>query len=215
MTAANETFAFKGALFWQLLSDGVAPGYPKLITNIWDNLVDDIDAAFTSEVNGMTYFFKNDKYWIFKNTKYVKGPKQISAGFPGIPNNVDAAFIWSGNGDIYFFKEELYWKFDMEKSPQVHRRYPQHIGAWSLPGHLDAAFQWENGKTYFFKSDKYYRFNDIQFSPQEDEISYPRSTGVWWFGCKDKIATDPNKSLEHDDVQQNSLRMKLVLEMKF
>ena len=107
-TAANETFAFKGALFWKLLSNGVAPGFPKLISNNWDNLENDIDAAFTSEVNGMTYFFKNDKYWIFKNTKYVRGPKKISVGFPGIPNNVDAAFIWSGNGDIYFFKVVLY-----------------------------------------------------------------------------------------------------------
>ena len=107
-TAANETFAFKGALFWKLLSDGVAPGFPKLISNNWDNLENDIDAAFTSELNGMTYFFKNDKYWIFKNTKYVRGPKKILVGFPGIPNNVDAAFIWSGNGDIYFFKVVLY-----------------------------------------------------------------------------------------------------------
>ena len=104
MTASNETFAFQGALFWKLNSDGIAPGYPKLITSHWDNLENDIDAAFTSEDNGMTYIFKEDKYWIFRNTKYVRGPKRISVGFPGIPNDIDAAFIWSGNGDIYFFK---------------------------------------------------------------------------------------------------------------
>jgi hypothetical protein len=91
----------------------------------------------------------------------------------------------------------------MEKSPQVHRRYPQHIEAWSLPGNLDAAFQWENGKTYFFKNENYYRFNDIRFSPQEDEILYPKSTGVWWFGCKDKITNALHKSFNHNDVQQD------------
>ena len=109
MTADNETFAFQGALFWKLKSDGVAPGYPKLITANWDNLENDIDAAFTSEVNGMTYIFKEDRYWIFKNTRYIRGPKKISVGFPGVPNNIDAAFIWSGNGDIYFFKVKISW----------------------------------------------------------------------------------------------------------
>ena len=104
MSEANETFAFHGVHFWKLNSDGVAPGYPKLITSHWDNLENYIDAAFTSEDNGMTYIFKEDRYWIFKNTKYMRGPKNISVGFPGIPNNIDAAFIWSGNGDIYFFK---------------------------------------------------------------------------------------------------------------
>ena len=110
MTASNETFAFQGALFWKLNSEGIAQGYPKLITSHWDNLENDIDAAFTSEDNGMTYIFKEDKYWIFRNTKYMRGPKKISVGFPGIPNNIDAAFIWSGNGDIYFFKVILNMK---------------------------------------------------------------------------------------------------------
>ena len=177
----------------------------------------DIDAAFTSEVNGMTYFFKDDRYWIYKNLQYMKGPKRISSGFPGIPNNIDAAFIWSGNGDIYFFKVnknkinvslssliqgDLYWKFDMEKFPPVHRRYPQPIAAWTLPGSMDAAFQWQNGKTYFFKDDEYYRFNDIKFSPQEDTIPYPRKTGLWWFGCKEK-STSLQKSLDYTNVQQD------------
>lgn len=194
MTASNETFAFKGALFWKLNADGVDVGYPKLITNEWEHLENDIDAAFTSEVNGMTYIFKGDKYWIYSSRKYVRGPKKISAGFPGIPDNIDAAFIWSGNGDIYFFKGRLYWKFDMEKLPKIHRRYPKEIALWSLPSHIDAAFQWENGKTYFFKGHQYYRFNDRDFSPQEDEIPYPRNVGVWWFGCKEARSMNQEKT---------------------
>ena len=78
----------------------------------------------------MTYFFKGDKYWKFKNKKAQDGyPKKIGTtfmimrryhlkslnnlysnfvpiakGFDGIPNNLDAAFVWGGNGKIYFFK---------------------------------------------------------------------------------------------------------------
>ena len=107
MTSSNETFAFRANIYWKLTENGVAIGYPKLISEHWESLENDIDAAFTSEVNGMTYIFKEDRYWVFKNTKYLRGPRKISAGFPGIPDDIDAAFIWSGNGDIYFFKVNL------------------------------------------------------------------------------------------------------------
>ena len=50
-------------------------------------------------MKGMTYFFKDDKYWKFKNQEPQDDyPKQISEGFDGIPNNIDAALVWGGNG---------------------------------------------------------------------------------------------------------------------
>ena len=91
----------------------------------------------------------------------------------------------------------------MDKSPHIHRRYPQYIEAWSLPDSLDAAFQWENGKTYFFINNVYYRFNDRNFAPQEDTIPYPRNIGVWWFGCQEQALTQQQETLEYEDKQQD------------
>ena len=100
----TTTYVFKGSKYWKLIDDGVAPGFPKPITNDWDGLPGNIDAAFTWS-NGKTYIFKGSKYWRFTNQNKDDGyPKPISKGFDGIPNDVDAAFMWSGNGKIYFFK---------------------------------------------------------------------------------------------------------------
>lgn len=46
-----------GDRYWRLTSDGVAVGYPKLISHSWKGLPGNIDAAFTYK-NGKTYFFK-------------------------------------------------------------------------------------------------------------------------------------------------------------
>ena len=91
----------------------------------------------------------------------------------------------------------------MDKSPHIHRRYPQYIEAWSLAGSLDAAFQWENGKTYFFKNDGYYRFDDRNFAPQKDAIPYPRNIGVWWFGCKEVNLKPQQKTLRSEEREKD------------
>ena len=91
-----------------MTENGVAPGYPRLISDNWPGLPGHIDAAFTYR-NGKTYFFKGSQYWRFVDTKMDDDyPKLISEGFRGIPDNVDAAFVWSGNGKIYFFKGNIH-----------------------------------------------------------------------------------------------------------
>lgn len=93
-----------GAYHWKLTEDGIASGYPKLISKSWPALPNDLDAAFTYK-NGKTYFFKGSKYWKYAGKKMDGDyPKDINDGFTGIPDNIDGAMVWSGNGKIYFFK---------------------------------------------------------------------------------------------------------------
>lgn len=66
-----------------MTEDGVAAGYPRLISRAWPGLPGNIDAAFTYK-NGKTYFFKGSKYWRYNGQK-VDGeyPKEISEGGSG------------------------------------------------------------------------------------------------------------------------------------
>lgn len=69
-----------GDYYYRLIDDGVAPGYPQLISKTWFGLPGHIDAAFTYR-NGKTYFFKGSKYWRFRGKKMEDGyPKEISEG---------------------------------------------------------------------------------------------------------------------------------------
>ncbi|KAG7304126.1 hypothetical protein JYU34_011059 [Plutella xylostella] len=183
-SANGDTFVFKGEHYWKLTEDGVASGYPKLISRAWPGLPGNIDAAFTYK-NGKTYFFKGSKYWRY-NGQRVDGdyPKEISEGFTGIPDNIDAALVWSGNGKIYFYKGSKFWRFDPAQRPPVKSTYPKPLSNWEgVPDHIDAALQYTNGYTYFFKAGTYWRFNDRTFSVDTDNPAFPRSTAYWWLGC--------------------------------
>lgn len=163
-TADGSTYAFRAEKYYKLTENAVADGYPKLISEGWPGLPNNIDAAFTYK-NGKTYFFKKSKFYRYKD-RSIDGnyPIEISKGFPGVPNNIDAAMVWGGNGKIYFFKENKFWQFDPLKRPPVKFTYPKPIANWEgISDNIDAALQYTNGYTYFFKGNEYYRFNDRIF----------------------------------------------------
>ncbi|KAL1513726.1 hypothetical protein ABEB36_003098 [Hypothenemus hampei] len=188
-SAEGFTYIFKGDKYWRLTEESIAPGYPKIISDGWPGLPGNIDAAFTYK-NGKTYFFKGSDYWRYKGRKMDGDyPRKISEGFTGIPNDLDTAMVWSGNGKIYFFKGSKFWRFDPSQRPPVKGTYPKLISNWEgVPDDLGAAFQWTNGYTYFYKNGAYYRFNDRAFAVDTTSPAFPRSTGYWWFGCKDAPA---------------------------
>ncbi|XP_046410034.1 matrix metalloproteinase-14 isoform X1 [Neodiprion fabricii] len=183
-SAEGHTYAFKGEHYWKLTSDGIAAGYPKLISTTWRGLPGNIDAAFTYK-NGKTYFFKGSKYWRYVGRRMDGAyPKEISEGFTGIPDNIDAATVWTGNGKIYFYKGTKFWRFDPAQKPPVKSTYPKLISNWEgLPDNIDAALAY-HGYTYFFKGGAYYRFNDRTFSVDQADPAFPRANGYWWFGCR-------------------------------
>ncbi|KAK1126644.1 hypothetical protein K0M31_004271 [Melipona bicolor] len=183
-SAEGHMYAFKDDYYWRLTADGVAVGYPKLISHSWKGLPGNIDAAFTYK-NGKTYFFKGSKYWRYVG-KRMDGdyPKEISEGFTGIPDNIDTVTVWTGNGKIYFYKGTKFWRFDPAQKPPVKNTYPKLISNWEgIPDNLDASIVYR-GYTYFFKGDAYYRFNDRTFSVDIADPAFPRSTAYWWFGCR-------------------------------
>ncbi|KAG8201984.1 hypothetical protein JTE90_027456 [Oedothorax gibbosus] len=190
-TQDGRSFVFRGDYYWEIKQTGIADGYPRKISDDWDGLPGNLNAALTW-TNGKTFFFKNGEYYRFRNQKMDSGyPKPIYVGFEGIPSNIDAAFVWSGNGKTYFFKGDNYWRFDSRSEPPVSSRYPQPISNWEgLPNNIDAALQWVNSKTYFFKGRSYYRFNDVSFAVDKADPPYPRSTSVWWFDCKSQSSNN-------------------------
>ena len=175
---------FLGQNYWKLTDTSVADGYPRLISQDWAGLPDNLDAAFTWD-SGATYFFKGGEYWKFENMVPSSNyPKPLSKGFPDIPSDIDAAFVWGGNGKIYFFKDNNYWKFDPDRTPHVQSgKYPRSLSLWGLPSNVEGSIQWDNGKTYFFKKGQYWRFNDLRFGIDRGNPPFPRNTGEWWFGC--------------------------------
>ncbi|KZC09460.1 Matrix metalloproteinase-14 [Dufourea novaeangliae] len=108
-SAEGHIYVFKGDRYWRLTADGVAVGYPKLISHSWKGLPGNIDAAFTYK-NGKTYFFKGSKYWRYVG-KRMDGdyPKEISEGFTGIPDNIDTVIV--DVADPAFPRSTAYWWF--------------------------------------------------------------------------------------------------------
>jgi hypothetical protein len=95
-----------GEYYWKLIADGIASGYPRLLSHRWAGLPSNIDAA-TATSEGLTYFFKGNRYWTYYHTSpHVCNPLYISVGWPGIPDNADGA-MWGGGSDFYFFKGEF------------------------------------------------------------------------------------------------------------
>lgn len=183
----GQTFVFQGEKYWKLSLSSVEKGYPRLISEDWDGLPDRPDASFTW-TNGKIYFLKGSRYWRFSEIGELDDgyPKNMREGFAGIPTNLDAALVWGKNNKIYFFKGSQYWKLDPSQDPPVPDTYPRKISNWDgIPNNIDAALQYSDGRSYFFKSGQYYKFDDERITVDNGSPSYPRDTGVWWFGCDD------------------------------
>ncbi|XP_020851845.1 interstitial collagenase-like [Phascolarctos cinereus] len=113
---------FKGNKYWVIRGLDVLPGYPKNIHNTFGfpKTVQKIDAAFSDEYTGKTYFFVQNKYWRYdeqRRSMDADFPKLITNDFPGIGSKVDAVF--SDNEFIYFFRGTRQYKFEPQKKRVV------------------------------------------------------------------------------------------------
>ncbi|KAJ8252540.1 hypothetical protein COCON_G00218520 [Conger conger] len=61
---SQKTYLFSGDNFWRYneVKRKMDPGYPKLIADAWNGVPDDLDASFSVNGDGYSYFFKGDHY---------------------------------------------------------------------------------------------------------------------------------------------------------
>ena len=128
-------YFFKGSRYWRFSPDKTLDrGFPKKISDGFEGIPNNIDAAFVWSRNDKIYFFKGSEYYKFDPKKKIpveeSYPRPIS-NWDGIPNNINAALQYS-NGNTYFFTEQQYYRFDEETS-SVDRggpAYPRNTGDW-------------------------------------------------------------------------------------
>jgi len=72
-SSGGATYFFKGNQYWKYIdsSDALAEGYPRLISENWKGIPNDVDGAFESF--GDIYFFKQDKYYIYRYLGFAPG----------------------------------------------------------------------------------------------------------------------------------------------
>ncbi|XP_038106365.1 matrix metalloproteinase-19 [Culex quinquefasciatus] len=153
-TSDGVIYVFAGDYFYDV-KNKFAPG--KLISSKWKGLPGNIDAAFT--YNGeKTFFFKNNLYWTFNETRMLPGhPRQIRDGFPGLPDNLDATLV--SDGDIYAFRDDQYWYYSV-KDKRISGDSPSSTRRIHLPTtHFDAALNTESA-IMTFKGGNFFRWSD-------------------------------------------------------
>ncbi|XP_072467350.1 interstitial collagenase-like [Notamacropus eugenii] len=106
---------FKGDKYWVTRGQDVLPGYPRSIYSTFGfpTTVKKIDAAFSDEHTGKTYFFVENEYWRYNEHRRSMDagyPKLIINDFPGIGSKVDA--VVSDNDFLYFFSGTRQYKFE-------------------------------------------------------------------------------------------------------
>uniref|UniRef100_A0A8B9M6F6 interstitial collagenase n=1 Tax=Accipiter nisus TaxID=211598 RepID=A0A8B9M6F6_9AVES len=111
----DEVLLFKGNKdkYWVLRGYDIAPGYPKQIYHLgFPKTVKRVNAAYSDEATGKTYFFIADRYW-----RYDENKKSMDSGYPrkivsdfGKIGRVDAVF--QKNGYVYFFHGTTQFQFD-------------------------------------------------------------------------------------------------------
>jgi len=187
----GNVYAFRLAKVYKLNDQGVEPGWPKLLSEVFPNGPLYVDAALTVKEWDTTYLFQGKNYWrySFKNGRFSAHrdyPKAITRwGLPAHLQNLDAAFQWGGDNRVYFIKGTRYYSFHVNRRRQDRQGYMSRD--WrGLPVHgVSAAMQYTNGRTYFFSSNGvYYRWDDDEDRVDVANPRFPRNTGEWWFGCK-------------------------------
>ncbi|XP_031199684.1 stromelysin-2 isoform X1 [Mastomys coucha] len=118
----DRVLIFKGSQFWAVRGNEVQAGYPKGIHTLgFPPTVKKIDAAVFEKETKKTYFFVEDKYWRFDETRHLmdKGfPRLITDDFPGIEPQVDA--VLHEFGFFYFFLGSSQFEFDPNARTVTH-----------------------------------------------------------------------------------------------
>ncbi|XP_014246496.1 matrix metalloproteinase-2-like isoform X2 [Cimex lectularius] len=203
----SEFFMFKGKYFWRFDNHGLLPGYPALISRLWNDLPSNfthIDAVYEKQDRNIIFFIGRN-YYIYDGSVLIDVFPLMKLGLPQDLEKIDAALVWGYNSKTYLFSGTVYWRLDDEKGT-VELDYPRDIrNVWrGIDYNIDAALQWKDGLTYFFKGKNFWKFNDMRMKVFNDT---PLPSGPHWMGCPaveepkkkgtptgDPKLNDPNKS---------------------
>nr|XP_020460077.1 matrix metalloproteinase-15-like isoform X2 [Monopterus albus] len=178
-----------GRWFWRVRRNRVLDNYPMAISVFWIGLPSDIDAAYERH-DGKFVFFKDDRYWVFREADVLPGyPQPLYEYGQGVPTHkIDTAIWWEPNGYTYFFTRDRYWQFN-EETRTTDRDFPKPISRWgSIPPSPRGAFLSDDGAyTYFYKGTSYWRFDNHKTEADE---GYPRSILKDFMGCVGVRDTD-------------------------
>uniref|UniRef100_UPI00358DF5CE matrix metalloproteinase-19-like n=1 Tax=Myxine glutinosa TaxID=7769 RepID=UPI00358DF5CE len=175
----ERLYAFSGNYFWPVEARRhTSPPKPRAIASLWQGLPGNLNAAaFASK---LSYFFKGDKYWVFKGFQLEPGyPKSLTA--IGLPANPDAAI---GMGKrMVVFKDGQYWNvYNRWHFLRVTKSYPMKNVWRNIPARLDAAMRINRRIIYFISGGQYWRFSlrqwDVPFGSK-----YPRNLAKQWWSC--------------------------------
>jgi hypothetical protein len=100
---------------WDLDSNSIDPGYPRVITEGWPGVTfDRVDAVVNVSPDAL-YFFSGGQYIRFNtltNHADVGYPDVVASRWLGVTfDRIDAATYW-GNGKVYFFCGNQYIRYD-------------------------------------------------------------------------------------------------------
>ncbi|GAB6023256.1 Matrix metallopeptidase 21 [Chamberlinius hualienensis] len=119
----NEQLFFKGTKYWKYDNDKnrVSIGYPRLISEDFQNIPSNIDTVYFDNKVRHLYFFKENLVYAYDVTKGKQGcclpgyPKTIQEEFPSAPGNtqlpfnLDAVYYSYTDKTLYLFKDKEYW----------------------------------------------------------------------------------------------------------
>ncbi|XP_035183832.1 interstitial collagenase-like [Oxyura jamaicensis] len=119
----DEVLLFKEDKYWVIRGYDIPHGYPKSIYRLgFPKTVKRVNAAYSDETTGKTYFFVADRYW-----RYDENKKSMDQGYPrkivhdfGKIGRVDAAF--QTDGYVYFFHGTTQFQFDPRSKRIVSQR---------------------------------------------------------------------------------------------
>ncbi|XP_072271819.1 matrix metalloproteinase-17 [Pyxicephalus adspersus] len=189
----GEAFFFKGKYFWRLTRNKhLVSLQPAEIHRFWRGLplnMDSVDAIYERTTDHKIFFFKGDRYWVFKDNNVEEGYPRPITDFGLPPGGVDAAFSWSHNDKTYFFKENLFWCYN-EREHRMDDGYPMETTLWKgIPTALDDAMAWSDGSIYFFRGKEYWKVLDNKMETEQD---FPQKTARDWLVCSDMQSDGPS-----------------------
>jgi len=139
-----------------------------------DSCQTSIIGAFSHMQDGLTYIFKDDKFWRLSAGYTIDNgyPKDLDKKWHRVPSHFDEVFVWGGNWSTYFFKGKYYYRYN-NTADRVDDGYPYLISkGWrNVPDDIDAIFTDREYKTYFFKNDLVYLYDNAR---DKVAFGYPR-----------------------------------------